>query len=97
MYIDWEIIISIGKVITSLGVIAGLFVAIYKFIARDKKQQAEIAAIKSEQTLICYGVLACLKGLKEQGCDGPVKEALQKMEKHLNKAAHGQEEITHSA
>ena len=28
--------------------------------------------IRREQTLICYGLLACLQGLKEQGCNGPV-------------------------
>ncbi len=41
---------------------------------------------------ICYGVLACLKGLKEQGCNGPVTAALDKLEKHLNQAAHEEEE-----
>lgn len=92
MYIDWDTIINIGKVIGSLGVIAGVFVGIYKFVERDKRQQAEIKAIKHEQTLICYGLVACLKGLKEQGCNGPVTEALDKLEKHLNKSAHGQEE-----
>lgn len=92
MYIDWNTIIEAGKVIGSLGAVAGLFVGIYKFIDRDKRQQSEIAAIKQEQTLICYGILACLKGMKEQGLNGPVTEALDKMEKHLNKAAHGQEE-----
>ena len=40
----------------------------------------------------CYGILACLRGLKEQGCDGPVTEALDKLEKHLNMAAHDQPE-----
>ena len=47
--------------------------------------------IRKEQTLICYGVMACLKGLAEQGCDGPVHDALGKLEKHLNKAAHDEE------
>lgn len=89
MYIDWETLINIGKVLGALSVIAGLFVAVYKFIERSKKQQDEIASIKREQTLICYGVLACLKGLKEQGCDGPVTKALDKLEKHLNEGAHG--------
>lgn len=89
MYIDWETLINIGKVLGALSVIAGLFVAVYKFIERSKKQQAEIASIKREQTLICYGVLACLKGLKEQGCNGPVTKALGKLEKHLNEGAHG--------
>ena len=32
--------------------------------------------------------MACLRGLKEQGCDGPVTAALDKLEKHLNQAAH---------
>ena len=34
------------------------------------------------------GILACLKGLKEQGCDGPVTDAITKIEKHINQAAH---------
>lgn len=91
MYIDWDTIINVGKVIGALGVITGLFVGIYKFVERDKRQQAEIEAIKKEQAMICFGIVACLEGLKEQGCNGPVTEALNKMEKHLNNAAHGQE------
>lgn len=91
MYIDWDTIINAGKVIGALGVITGLFVGIYKFVERDKRQQAEIEAIKKEQAMICFGIVACLEGLKEQGCNGPVTEALNKMEKHLNNAAHGQE------
>lgn len=47
--------------------------------------------IQEEQTLMVYGLLACLKGLAEQGCDGPVSEAIDKIEKHINKKAHGQE------
>lgn len=88
MYIDSETIVNIAAVIGAIGVIIGVFVAIYQFIERDKKQSVKIKAIQTEQTLICYGVLACLKGLKEQGCNGPVTEALNKMEKHLNQAAH---------
>ena len=48
----------------------------------------DIASIKTEQTLLTYGILACLKGLKEQGCNGPVTEAINKIEKHLNEEAH---------
>lgn len=47
--------------------------------------------MKEEQCLLTYGTLACLKGLKELGCNGAVTEAIDKMEKHLNKAAHDQE------
>ena len=61
-------------------------------MVRNKKQDEELAAIRKEQTLICYGVLACLKGMKEQGCNGPVTAALDKLEKHLNQAAHDVED-----
>ena len=46
--------------------------------------------IQEEQTLVVYGLLACLKGLAEQGCDGPVSEAIERIEKHVNKKAHSQ-------
>ena len=49
----------------------------------------DMHGINEEQTLLTYGVLACLKGLKEQGCNGPVSEAINKIEKYLNKKAHG--------
>ena len=32
-----------------------------------------------------------MKGLKEKGCNGPVTDALNMIEKHLNKAAHDEE------
>lgn len=48
----------------------------------------DMHCINEEQTLLTYGVLACLKGLKEQGCNGPVTEAINKIEKYLNQRAH---------
>ena len=58
-------------------------------IAALRKAEAEdIADIKAEQQILTYGILACLKGLKEQGCNGPVTEAIKKIEKHLNQRAH---------
>lgn len=54
-----------------------------------KKLEAEdIVSIMKEQQLLTYGILACLKGLKEQGCNGPVTEAINTFEKHLNQKAH---------
>lgn len=43
----------------------------------------------TELQLLTYGVLACLKGLQETGCNGPVTEAVNKIEKYLNHKAHG--------
>lgn len=51
----------------------------------------KLRSINEEQTLLTYGVLACLKGQQEQGCNGPVTEAVNKIEKHLNEKAHQKE------
>lgn len=88
MYISIESILTAAKLLGALGTLGGAVMAVCKFIERDRRQAAKIQAIQREQTLICYGILACLKGLKEQGCNGPVSEALTKLEKHLNQAAH---------
>lgn len=88
MYIDGELIIQVASVLTAIGVIGGVLLWCFRFVSRQKKQDKEIAAICEEQTIMCFGILACLKGLREQGCNGPVSEALEKMEKHLNKQAH---------
>ena len=83
-----QIIITIASIITALGVIFGMILAVYRWYLKQEKQDKDIKSIKEEQTLLTYGVLACLKGLKEQGCDGPVTTAINKIEKHINKQAH---------
>ena len=66
-----------------------------KFDKAIEKLAAEQAkafdSILQEQTLIIYGLRACLKGLAEQGCDGPVTDAINEIDKHINKKAHLQE------
>lgn len=54
----------------------------------QKHHEEDIAAIKEEQTLLVHGILACLKGLSEQGCNGPVTETIKQYEEYLNKKAH---------
>ena len=103
MYIDTETIISIAGLIGALAVIAGALIAVYKFSQKPKELEKRIEKIRethdedmrkinAEQCLNTYGLLACLKGLREQGCNGPVTEAINKIEKHLNKQAHDLEE-----
>lgn len=53
-----------------------------------ERHERDQNGIQDEQTLVIYGLLACLKGLAEQGCDGPVSEAIDKIEKHINLKAH---------
>ena len=83
-----QTIITIASIITALGVIFGMIFAVYRWYLKQEKQDNDIKSIKEEQTLLTYGVLACLKGLKEQGCDGPVTTAINQIEKHINKQAH---------
>ena len=85
---NYTIIITVASVISSLIVIGSALIAVVRWIQRQDMQDTEIRRMKDEQALLTYGVLACLKGLREQGCDGPVEDAIEKMEKHLNAAAH---------
>lgn len=88
MYIDVESVKALAALITALGTIGGLIVAAYKFYARQKRQDEELAAIRKELQLLCFGLKACLSGLHDQGCNGPVTEALNRLDKHLNEKAH---------
>lgn len=99
LYITGQGIVLAASIVTAVITLGGI-----AFKARDwvKKQDGQdqkieelkathdkdITAIMDEQQLLTYGILACLKGLKEQGCNGPVSEAIGKIEKHLNEKAH---------
>ena len=65
----------------------------------QKQHDEDVEALRGELTeemkknnaelqLLTYGVLACLKGLQEKGCNGPVTEAVNKIERYLNEKAH---------
>lgn len=83
-----QTIITIASVITALGVIFGLIFAVYRWYLKNERQEDSIKAIKEEQSILAKGVLACLKGLHEQGCNGPVTHAIKELEDHINKQAH---------
>jgi len=81
-------ITTIAATITALGVIFGAIFAAHKWYLKQEKQDQDIKAIKEEQSILTQGVLACLMGLKEQGCNGPVTEAIDRIETYLNEKAH---------
>ena len=56
--------------------------------ALENELTEEMRRNNAELQLLTYGVLACLKGLQEKGCNGPVTEAVNKIEKYLNQKAH---------
>ena len=88
MYIDADTIIKAASLLGAIGALVAAIVSVYKVIESNKKQSEFINAIQEEQTLICYGLRGALQGLVEQGCNGPCKDALDKLDKHLNKSAH---------
>lgn len=83
-----DLIITIASIITALGIITGAVFSGYRWYLKQNKQDQDIMEIKQEQVILIHGVLECLKGLKEQGCDGPVTSAITEIEVHLNKRAH---------
>lgn len=85
---DSNNIIEFAKIVSALTVIGGGFWAVFKFFDRQKQQDVEIKYVKEEQQVMCYGMLACLDGLKQLGANGNVTKAHECLEKHLNKAAH---------
>ena len=94
-----QTIITAGAVLAAIIAIGGAIFKIYDWCKQQTAQEgkledirchhdADVKLIKEEQTVIVYGLLACLKGLQEKGCNGPVTEAINMLEKHLNKEAH---------
>ena len=89
MLITWQTLITIAAVITAVVTIVGRYNKLYDWIRKQDEQDKVIKSIQDEQTILTEGILACLKGLSEQGCDGPVTQAIAKIEKHLIQKAHG--------
>lgn len=100
--LTWQSVITAGAVAGALVTLVTLLTKLIRWVDRQKNQDKDLKALKEkheadneaiqeELTLLTYGILACLKGLKEQGCNGPVTKAIDKIEKHLNQKAHHQE------
>ena len=97
--LSWSSLLTASAVIGAITAIAAYFTKLVRWVDRQQKQSCEIQALKAthemdfksimqEQTMLTYGILACLKGLQEQGCNGPVTEAVLKIERYLNEKAH---------
>lgn len=89
MYIDTSVVIHAAELLGAVGVIIGLIIGIYKIYSQIQTQSQQIAAIMEELAVIDRGLKGALEGLIEQGADGPCKDALAKLDEHLNKQAHG--------
>lgn len=97
--LTWQTIITAAAVVGALVALGTYVFKVVRWFDKQKQQDSDIKEIRQhheddmkiirkEQTLLVYGILACLKGLKEQGCNGPVSEAINRIEKYLNETAH---------
>lgn len=50
--------------------------------------KSEVQDSKEERLILVNGILACLKGLKEKGCNGPVTEGINQIENYLMRKSH---------
>ena len=87
--LTWQSMIGAAAIVGAFVALVNYLRKIFGWFERQEKQDAEIKEIKVEQTLLTEGILACLKGLQEQGCDGTVTQTITKIETHLNQKAHG--------
>lgn len=86
--ITWQSVITAGAVLAAVVAIVAFFAKGVRWVDKQNQQEEKIKALQEEQALLVHGVLACLKGLKEQGCNGPVTAAIDQFEDYLNKKAH---------
>jgi hypothetical protein len=97
--LTWQSIITASAIVGAVVALVSYFTKVVRWVDKQTKQdesinqlrqhhEEDMKIIKEEQAIIVYGVLACLKGLREQGCNGPVKEAIGEIEEYLNKKAH---------
>lgn len=99
VFLTWDTVITAGAIVSAMALIVAAFAKLVRWVDKQKEQDQRINALakhhesdmaesRSERQLIVYGLLACLKGLQEQGCNGTVTDAIKKFEKHLNAQAH---------
>ena len=99
IYISWQTVITAASAIAAVVAIYAFFAKIVLWVEKQNQQDDEIKRLKAhhdqdikelkeEQTLLVKGVLACLQGLQERGCNGPVTEAIEEYKTYLNEKAH---------
>ena len=97
--ITWQTIITASAFLGAVVGLVAYFSKVVRWVDKQNTQDAkiqqlenhheeDIKQLKGEQRLLVEGVLACLLGLQEKGCNGPVTEAIDKLQHYLNQKAH---------
>jgi flagellar basal body P-ring protein FlgI len=94
-----QTIITAGAVVTACLTVFGVGKSFAKYLCSVKDrartraehstaQDKDIARLKEENQLICYGLSAALDGLEQLGANHSVPIAKNKLQKYLNEQAH---------
>ena len=86
--LTWQSFLTAGAIIGAVVAIIGYLKKIFGWFNKQELQDKHIKEIQTEQTILTSGILACLKGLVELGCDGVVKDQITTIENYLNTKAH---------
>ena len=86
--LTWQSVITAAAIVGAVVALGKYLRNLFGWVEKQTQQDRDIASIKEEQKIMTDGLLACLKGLHELGANGPVTDAIQKIEQHLNKEAH---------
>lgn len=92
-------IITAGAVASAVLLLIGCAVKLFRWVNHQAEQDERMDRIekaagaeRKELTLIVYALSACLDGLGQLGANHTVPIAKDKLDKHINKQAHGQED-----
>lgn len=98
-----QLVGAVGTISVLAGFFIGIYKFIKKIVLDKiskntediKELQTKISVLESksedsaeERLLLIRGLLACLKGLKEKGCNGPVTKGIEDIEEYLMKKSH---------
>ena len=89
--LTWQTVLTAAAIVGAFVALIGYLRKLFGWFNKQEMQDKNIKEIQKEQFILTNGILACLKGLVELGCDGAVKEQIASIEKHLNEKAHHQE------
>lgn len=90
MTITTQTIITAAALLAAIIAIGSYFTKLHNWYLKQEHQDADIKAIKREQTMIVYALSACLDGLEQLGANHTVPLAKDKLNKYINQQAHDQ-------
>lgn len=80
----------LGAVIGAYKIYDKLIDRLAELERRITKLEAEYGKMKKENAIVIFALRACLDGLRQKGCNGKVTEAIDRIDKYINEAAHSQ-------